>query len=54
MRSVEDHQRIVLGDAVPLPATRVPLLEADGLVLADSRSGTRVAGSGTASPRTIR
>ena len=36
MRSVEDHQRIVLGDATPLPAARVPLLEADGLVLAES------------------
>jgi len=36
MRSVEEHQRIVLGDAAPLPTEQVPLLEADGLVLAES------------------
>lgn len=36
MRSVEEHQRIVLGDAQPLPAQSVPLLDADGLVLAES------------------
>ena len=29
MRSVEEHQRIVLGDAGPLPSQRVPLLDAD-------------------------
>ena len=36
MRSVEEHQLIVLGDAQALPAQQVSLLEADGLVLADS------------------
>ena len=36
MRSVEEHQRVVLGDARPLEAVRVSLLEADGLVLAES------------------
>ena len=36
MRSVEEHQRIVLGDADALPAQRVALLDADGLVLAES------------------
>jgi molybdopterin molybdotransferase len=36
MRSVEEHQRVVLGDAQPLEAVRVSLLDADGLVLADS------------------
>lgn len=35
MRSVAEHQRIVLGDAVALPAQRVALLDADGLVLAE-------------------
>lgn len=35
MRSVEEHQRVVLGDAQPLPAQRVSLIEADGLVLAE-------------------
>ncbi len=38
MRSVEDHQRIVLGDARPLPTERVPLLGAEGLVLAEAVS----------------
>jgi molybdopterin molybdotransferase len=36
MRSVEEHQRVVLGDALPLEAVRVSLLDADGLVLAES------------------
>lgn len=36
MRSVEEHQRVVLGDARPLEAVRVSLLDADGLVLAES------------------
>ena len=36
MRSVEEHQRIVLGDAGPLPSQRVPLLDADGLVLSEA------------------
>jgi molybdopterin molybdotransferase len=36
MRSVEEHQLVVLGDAQALPAQQVSLLEADGLVLADS------------------
>ena len=36
MRSVEEHQRIVLGDAHPLPAEGTSLLEADGLVLAEA------------------
>ena len=40
MRSVEEHQRIVLGDASPLPSQRVALLEADGLVLAESVSAS--------------
>lgn len=40
MRPVEEHQRIVLGDAVPLAAVRVPLLAADGLVLAESVSAS--------------
>ncbi len=35
MRSVEEHQRVVLGDADALPAERVALLDADGLVLAE-------------------
>jgi len=35
MRSVEEHQRVVLADAGPLPATRASLLDADGLVLAE-------------------
>jgi len=38
MRPVEEHQRIVLGDATPLPPERVPLLGADGLVLAEAVS----------------
>jgi molybdopterin molybdotransferase len=36
MRSVEEHQRVVLGDARPLEAVKVSLLDADGLVLAES------------------
>lgn len=40
MRSVEDHQAAVLGDAAPLAAQRVPLLDADGLVLAESVAAT--------------
>jgi molybdopterin molybdotransferase len=40
MRSVEEHQRIVLGDAQPLPAQRVSLIDADGLVLAEPVSAS--------------
>lgn len=40
MRSVAEHQRIVLGDAQPLPAQRVSLIDADGLVLAEAVSAT--------------
>lgn len=36
MRSVEEHQRVVLGDAQPLEAVKVSLLDADGLVLVES------------------
>jgi molybdopterin molybdotransferase len=35
MRSVEEHQRVVLTDARPMPSERVPLLQAEGLVLAE-------------------
>lgn len=38
MRSVEEHQKVVLGDARPMPVERVPLLDADGLVLAEAVS----------------
>ena len=40
MRSVEEHQRVVLGDADALPAQRVALLDADGLVLAEPVTAT--------------
>lgn len=40
MRSVEDHQSAVLGNSAPLAALRVPLLDADGLVLAESVAAT--------------
>lgn len=36
MRSVEEHQRVVLGDTKPLPAESTSLLDADDLVLAES------------------
>lgn len=35
MRSVQEHQRVVVADASPLPATTASLLDADGLVLAE-------------------
>ncbi len=40
MRSVDEHQRIVLGDAQALPGVRASLLEADGLVLAEPVAAT--------------
>lgn len=36
MRSVEEHRRVVLGEAAPLPTQPTSLLDADGLVLAES------------------
>ncbi|MGA0978435.1 MAG: gephyrin-like molybdotransferase Glp [Candidatus Nanopelagicales bacterium] len=40
MRSVEEHQRIVLAEANPLTGQQVPLLAADGLVLAEAVAAT--------------
>lgn len=40
MRSVAEHQRVVLSDAQPLPAQRVSLIDADGLVLAEAVSAS--------------
>lgn len=36
MRTVDEHRRIVLGEAQPLPTEHVSLVDADGLVLAES------------------